>query len=244
MNLSAYKKEIMSALLGALFGGLASLVGGLYAGLHNVTKTFELQIKKDTITRVKLDLVNLKQVSRDINDNVALVGNPGTTIRPSLQFKPKLFPSLGEILERKKNEFTAKETKETFRMMKAFAEMQDEQVWKDDWFEITHAEIPTRELITSAWSPGYGISPEIDFDLATKLDNLYSRMTRINNSIREMRSIIRGRFMSQRDRTYVEELINNCKTDSAELSRELVTVKDAVTKEISRLEELRERLST
>lgn len=243
MNFSAYKKEIISALLGALLGGLASLAGGLYAGLYNVTKTFELQIKKDVITRVKWDLVTLKQVSRDINENIALVGNPGTTIRPSLQFKPKLFPSLGEILERKKNEFTGKETKEVFRLMQAFVEVQDEQVGKEEWFEITDAEIPTKELITGAWSPG-GISPEIDFDLATKLDSLYSRMTRINNSIREMRSTVRGRFMSQRERTDVEGLINNCKTDSAELSRELVTIKDAVTKEIGRLEQLRERLST
>jgi len=239
MNLSAYKKEIVSALLGALF----SLAVGLYAGLYNVTRTFELQIKKDAIASVKWDLVHLKRVSRDMNENIALVGNPGTSIRPSLQFKAKVFPSAGELLEKKRNEFSGKETKEMFNMIKAFVDMQDEQREEEEWFEITHAEVPTKSLITGAWSPGY-ISSEIDFDLATKLDNLYNRMMRINNAIHGMRSNIQGRFMSRGGRTNVEELIKNCKEDSADLSRELITMKDAVTKEISRLEGLRDRLST
>ncbi|MGH8651984.1 MAG: hypothetical protein ACREYE_07260 [Gammaproteobacteria bacterium] len=120
MFLSTYRREI----LGAIFGGLVSLAVGLLLGLHSVTKTLELQINKNTLATLKRDLHTLKSVSRELNQNIAISGN---VLLPSLEFRPKLFPSITEMLQHTEKDLDKrdKELKDTYQIMKLFAEYQE-----------------------------------------------------------------------------------------------------------------------
>jgi len=216
-----YKKEILSAILGALFTGVVSLSAGLYS----LTKSFELTQKKDLLNRLRDDITILKKTEKELDHNLALF----------------LTQNIQVDIEVEKVPLPVFEKDDKKEMIQFYEEFQKR--FAGEPYKIKKATIPTEMFVLSAWPYGGPLTTEIDFDLVQNISELYRKLSLINRLMDDIRYISDNRRLYPRDIERINELKESIKSNITYITQEkILNLKNQISHEINRLAEERQKI--
>lgn len=223
MRFSDYKKEILGGILGALIAAVLSLAVGLY----NLNRSFELTLKKDHLYGLKSDISLLKNVERELDENLNLLLNHNYHI--VLEAEEIKLPKFS--VDKKEDEEFIKNLLEYIEPIRG------------KLFKVTKIEYPSDKFIVDAWQPAGPTMSDIDFDLIQLLNDFYRKLTRINKFIDGAKEISQGMtiFFSQLNTAknsvpLYNEMVNEITQKS------ILNLKNMVTKELDRLKKERNKI--
>ena len=222
--LSKYRKEILSAILGALLTGIISLSAGLYS----LTKSFELTQKQDILFRLRVDINLLKKTEKELDQNMAFLLTQ--SFLPSVEVEKLSYPTMEKVTDEKQKE-----------IMQFYQEYQ--RTILGDPYKISKATIPKDLFVLTCWPYGGPTVTEIDFDLVQGLNELYRKLSQVNRSIDEIRYISKNNILFRRDVEQVNELTDSISNDIVEITQEkILRLKNKIAIEINGLQSEREKI--
>jgi hypothetical protein len=179
MKFLDFKREILSAIFGALFTAVLSLAIGLYS----LNRSFELTQKKDLLYNLKTDIILLKNVERELDENLNLFLNHNYQIL----LEAEEIPFLSFPVEDGEDEEFSKVLEDYFEQL--FGKM----------FKVTKFEYPPNKFIVDSWQPSGPTFSYIDFELIQLLNDLYRKLNRINDFLDNIYSISQGMTLPYSD---------------------------------------------
>jgi hypothetical protein len=121
-----------------------------------------------------------------------------------------------------------------------------ENLYGGPLFRITERSIPREEFIVASWPEAAPNVTEVDFNLYQDLTEFYRTLSRVNESVKEIRYWVGGGpgVVSMRTANRIDELNASIDQYVAELTQErILELRNEVTQEIERLEEQRRRIT-
>lgn len=226
--LRKYKREIVSAVVGATLTGVLSLVVGLYS----VSKSFELTQNKETLSSLRRDIVFLNKLEREFDRNLELMSVQNYT----MEIDVKKVPSpLQRILSKPP---TTKEEKESFEVMKAIAADMDSVT-----YTVTKTRGPSEPFRMETWLNERTNVTEVDFQLLQDLDEFYRELIKINRVIAGLQRLGKG---SQINEPYMELINRDLKMANLSIKevtkQKILGLKNRVRNEVQRLHDQRSRI--
>ncbi len=223
MKFSDYKKEI----LGAIFGALLTAVLSLTVGLYNLNRSFELTQKKDFLYSLKTDITLLKNVERELDENLNLLLNHNYQI--VIEAEEITLPQFP--VEDKKDEEFAKKLTEYIEQLRG------------KMFKVTKIEYPPDKFIVDAWQPAGPTVSDIDFDLIQLLNDLYRKLTRINKFIDGANEISKGMMLLHSHfNTAKSSVPRYNKTVNEITQKNILNLKNRIAQELNRLQKERNKI--
>lgn len=222
MRLLDYKKEILSGILGALLTAVFSLTVGLY----NLNRSFELSLKKDLLYGLKTDITLLRNVDRELDENLNLLLNNNFKI--SIDTEEVTLPPFP---------FDKEEDEEAGKKM---SEMINQYLIhiRGRLFKVSKIEGPTEKFIADAWQPAGPTVSNIDFELIQKLNDLYRKIIRVNKYIDGSKEISSGMILFEPNVNKLKTSVPEYNDSIGEITQNTVlNLKNEITKEINRLQE-------
>jgi hypothetical protein len=230
---STHKTAIVSAILSASLTGLVSF----YIAYQNTNTNFQLTIKKEELNTLRLDLLLLNNVFSELTENANLLLK--VQFQPEFDFKssPLTLPAI-QKLRKDIQQIRDKDLQATIKFMLDFVTH-----LFGDWesfSNITHVSIPKERFRNVAWRIPNRVT-EIDFDLTQQLSELDTKIWQVNNSIDEIRKLVRsGRLVTNIDIEDINRQIGSIKDNLAAIKDNHLKIKDKVGSEIRRLTALKE----
>ena len=223
MKFSDYKKEI----LGAIFGALLAAVLSLTVGLYNLNRSFELTQKKDLLYSLKTDITLLKNVERELDENLNLFLNHNYQI--VIEAEEITLPQLP--VEDKKDEEFAKKLAEYIEQ------------FRGKMFKVTKIEYPPDKFIVDAWQPAGPTVSDIDFDLIQLLNDLYRKLTRINKFIDGANEISQGMMLFHYQFNTAKSSVPRYNKMVNEITQKnILNLKNKIAQELNRLQKERNKI--
>jgi hypothetical protein len=221
MKFSYYKKEFV----GGVFGALLTAVFSLSIGMHNLNKSFELTLKKDQLYSLKSDLTLLRNVERELDENLNLLLSHDYKIEyDTEEINTPEFPigdGNDEEYEKKINEMARQ------YMIQMIGHR----------FKVTKLEVPSEAFIVDAWQLSGPIVSNIDFELIQTLNELYRKLIRINSFIYSMKTLSVGMMIDEADINSIENGIPRYDRMLNEISKNtILDLKNVVAKELIKLQ--------
>lgn len=220
MNLSDYKKEI----LGAIIGGLLTAALSLAVGLYNLNKSFELTIRKDQLYSLKTDIYLLRNVEKELDENVNLLLN--NTYKIEIETEEIELPNIpvsegkDKTKEREFNEFFNKYL----------------QQLRCRIYKVTKIQHPPDEFIVNAWQLSGPPVSNINFELIQKLNELYRKLSRINKFIVNANGISDGMIISESTVNSIKNSVPEYNNAIADISQKnILNLKNEIAQELIRL---------
>jgi len=223
MSLSDYKKEILGAIIGALLTAVLSLTIGIY----NLNKTFELTQQKDLLFSLRTDITLLKNVERELDENLNLLLNQDYKIL--LETEPVKPPKIP--FQNKEEEEFLKKIYEYFQYIHGRA------------YKITRAQYPSDKFVVDAWEPSGPTVSYIDFELTQLLNSFYRKLLRINTFIEGAHVISKGMLITEPQLNHTKNAIPSYNKMIGEITKNrIIQLKNMVAKEIIKLQEERRKI--
>jgi len=216
MTLSDIFLIVLFVTVGALLGGVISFGSGQYA----LSKSFALTQDMEHLTSLRFDISVLKKVDTELGENLDLMLNKGVV--PSVKFAEAGNP-YQQLL---------------FQFL--------ENLYGGPLFRITERSIPREEFVVDSWPEAAPNVTEVDFGLYQNLTEFYRTLSRINESVKEIRYWVGGGpgVVSMRTANRIDELNATIDKYVADLTQEkILELKNQVTQEIQRLEEQRRKIT-
>lgn len=224
MKFSDYKKEI----LGAIFGALLTAVLSLTVGLYNLNRSFELTQKKDLLYSLKTDITLLKNVEKELDENLNLLLNHNYPI--VLEAQEIALPQL-PVEDKKDEEFAAKLTEYIEQL-------------RGKMFKVTKIEYPPDKFIVDAWQPAGPTVSDIDFDLIQLLNDLYHKLTRINKFIDGANEISQGMMLFHSQFNTAKSNVPRYNKMVNEITQKnILNLKNRIAQELNRLQKERNKIT-
>ena len=215
MTLSDIVLIVLFVTLGALLGGVISFGSGQYA----LSKSFALTQDSELLTSLRFDISVLKKVDTELGENLDLLMNKDVV--PSVKFAEAGNP-YQQLL---------------FQFL--------ENLYGGPLFRITKRTIPRQEFVVDSWPEAAPNVTEIDFTLYQDLTEFYRTLSRVNESIKEIRYWVGGGpgVVSMRTANRIDELNATIDQYVADLTQVRITqLRSEVTLEIQRLEARRRKI--
>lgn len=214
-----HKSGILGAVLGALIGGVISLTGGLYI----LMKSFEFSQNKEFLSSLRSDITLLRKVERELDENLNLLLTQDYRIK--VQFEELEFP-LGKLGSEEEKEF-----REILEMLKPIL---------GEMYKVTMFSLPPETFLRYAWPMGGPGISDIDFELSQRLEDLYRKLWRVNDAIREVSYFGEGTVIKKPEMKFILRKIRFVEKIVTEITQqEILALKNDVAKEIVRLKEVR-----
>jgi hypothetical protein len=224
MPLSDYKKEILGAVIGALFAAVLSLGVGLY----NLNKSFELTQKKELLFSLRTDITLLRNVERELDGNLHLLLNHDYKIL--LETEEVELPKLP--VEDKKDE-------ESVKQLTKYLESLHGKV-----FKVTKIQYPPDKFVVDAWQPSGPTVSDIDFELIQMLNDFYRKLLRINKFIEGAGAISKDMLLFHAQlNTAKREIPHYNKAISEITQKKIINLKNKIAQEVNRLQKERNKIS-
>lgn len=223
MKFSDYKKEI----LGAIFGALLAAVLSLTVGLYNLNRSFVLTQKKDLLYSLKTDITLLKNVERELDENLNLFLNHNYQI--VIEAEEITLPQFP--VEDKKDEEFAKKLAEYIER------------FRGKMVKVTKIEYPPDKFIVDAWQPAGPTVSDIDFDLIQLLNDLYRKLTRINKFIDGANKISQGMMLFHYQFNTAKSSVPRYNKMVNEITQKnILNLKNRIAQELNRLQKERNKI--
>ena len=223
MKISDYKKEI----LGAIFGALLAAVLSLTVGLYNLNRSFELTQKKDLLYSLKTDITLLKNVERELDENLNLFLNHNYQI--VIEAEEITLPQF-PVEDKKDEEFV--------KMLTEYIEQ-----LRGKMFKVTKIEYPPNKFIVDAWQPAGPTVSDIDFDLIQLLNDLYRKLTHINKFIDGANRISQGMMLLHSQFNTAKSSVPRYNKMVNEITQKnILNLKNRIAQELNRLQKERNKI--
>ena len=225
MKLIEHKNEVLAAVIGALVAGMLSFAVGLYS----LNKTFQITQSKELVNSLKSDISILRNVDREIDDNIKLLLSNNYQIKVELETYELNFPMLG----------TQKKDQDFSKWMKEYM-----QSVGGKRFIVKILQVPTEKFVIGAWPTDLSSSSDIDFELAQALTELHRNLKRANAFLEQISPIVPKSIVFESTKDSMEKSIPKFNTMIAEITQsKLVQIKNRVTEEIKKLQMRRDEIS-
>ena len=225
MRILEHRNEIIAAVIGALTAGLLSLAVGLYS----MNKTFQMSQSKELLLGLRLDISALKNVDRELDENIKLLLSNNYKISAEL-----------EPIEVKWPEFGKKKIDKEFKK------------WMDDYLQaivgkmyvVKSVQLPPDRFVVGSWAINGPRSSDIDFELIQALNELYRKLQRANAFLDQMAELFPSARITEATRNGIENNVPRYNSAIAEVTQtKLVQVKNRITDEIRKLQKRRDEIS-
>lgn len=215
---SSHKREIISAIIGALFAGVISLGVGLY----NLNRQFEIAYVYELRDNLKSTLDIMQFVNREFDKNLSLLMNQKFT--PTLKYKEVNFKV--SISEEKLNDY-----------INGVAQLVTRFTGFDRPQQILNSYIPSENF--GIHMANYIINArQVDYLLRQDLFDYYQKLGKINDSLNSIRSLSRkGAVLSIYNIERIQLYISQINEDILSISKEkIISLKNRTQNEIRKLE--------
>ncbi|QGX40541.1 hypothetical protein E2H98_13025 [Permianibacter aggregans] len=226
LNFGKYKKEIISAFLGAAFAGVISLGVGMFS----LTKSFEYTQNKEILYSIRKDAEFLKRVESEIDENINKLLEHDFTVVAK-------FGDPMNMIDVMENPAAKDGDKISQSQRKAMAMMIDSIV------PILEFTAPRETLVVEAWSTGFPEVSNIDFELLQQINEYYRSVRRVNETVDRFMNLSKGATITQGFSDVVKAHILSHNKNLEELRKKsFVELKNKIVKEQERLSIMRAEL--
>lgn len=222
MDLRNYKREIISAILGASLAGLASLGVGMYS----LTKSFEYTQNREILYSVRKDVEYLMRIESEIDRNINSLLQ--TNYLVSIEFGKPI--DMVELMSEDEKEMTPDKRELLGQMVGSVV-------------PVLKFEAPRELLVIDVWETGFPETSNIEFDLLNQINDYYQSIRRVNKTVEQLMSISQGIAVKK---GFSEVLTVHIKKHNEVVQRlksqNFVALKNKIIKEKVRLTKIRNKL--
>lgn len=218
--LKDYRREIFSAVLGALL----TLAVSLGLALHKANRDFSFLMKKELNQTLLADIEMLSLVQNELGQNVEMLMNE--KMGPDVVIKE---------YEASRDMPKTEQRQQVVSLLQGFFGM---------IYVAAKADLPTGEFQERAWTYPPPQS-EIDYDLKTNIDRLYTKIRKANNSLREIKWLLSNTmgFLPPSSANRIRALVKSFEKDVGDIRNvSIQDVRSRIDRELERLRKRRENI--
>ena len=232
-----YLTQLVVATIAGLIGVLVGTNLGQYYAVHNLSRSLKFQESREILNSTRLGIGFLMQVQNELDENAALLLNGNYDILLKTASPKGMFDNMVKMLTESPEAKTNAEMLATITNWLASFNL---PVCHVDVFHV-----PSLNLCNDVWKHGAPELADIDYDLLRKLSDYYMLVGRVNTLIEAFNSsqVEPGGQISPEMAAKLGDMVFQYGDNIKKVrGKDVVELKDEVSKEIQRLSLIRNRL--